>query len=54
MANENTLLHTPVKEVRYQDNEMAPNPTLSLSISLLIQYPVINNIKSYQYFTMFN
>jgi hypothetical protein len=33
MANENMLWHNQVKEEMYLDNEMALNPTLSLSFS---------------------
>jgi hypothetical protein len=33
MEDESTLWHIQVKEERYQDNEMAPNPTLSLFLS---------------------
>jgi hypothetical protein len=44
------LWYTRAKEgERYQDNEMAPNPTLSLFISFS-SVSQTNNIKAYQYF----
>jgi hypothetical protein len=39
MVDESMPWHIQVKEEKCLDNEMVPNPTLSLFISLLIQYP---------------
>jgi hypothetical protein len=50
MVDESIPWHFQVKEgERYQDNEMAPNPTLSLFISFS-SVSQTNNIKAYQYF----
>ncbi|HEY6534561.1 MAG TPA: hypothetical protein VIY08_01945 [Candidatus Nitrosocosmicus sp.] len=35
MVNESMPCHIQVREEKYQDNEMAPNPTLSLFISFI-------------------
>jgi hypothetical protein len=50
IVDESIPWHFQVKEgERYQDNEMTPNPTLSLFISFR-SVSQTNNIKIYQYF----